>query len=157
MVRLISLWLLLQLCWTWAAESPIFSVLRVRPSSALQLQLLRSLHSRSADLDLDFWQPPSSLGQPVDVMLGPQAAPAFNAALSRANLSATPLIQDVEKLILRKEGSQSSPLRQSPHLPPGRRMYSDAVPRSRRPFNLAQYHSYGDVPNTPFLLYCVNI
>uniref|UniRef100_A0A914XAY4 ShKT domain-containing protein n=1 Tax=Plectus sambesii TaxID=2011161 RepID=A0A914XAY4_9BILA len=119
-----------------AAKS--FTVYRFTPTTNDQVEFLRTQFQNNSRLD--FWKAPTQIGAEVHVMANSEGREDLISASKRLNMATEVMIEDVEKVI--KERAEESTRRRS--TASGQRMRDAPNGPS---FNLAQYHSFGEVIN----------
>ncbi|EFO89104.1 hypothetical protein CRE_14913 [Caenorhabditis remanei] len=85
-----------------------FALLHVSAHDAQSLHLIKQLQLNDYKYDLDFWKSPSSISDKADIMVKRgKAERMLRQILSFANVTVSMSVPDVEKLIMRNEGSAS--------------------------------------------------
>ncbi|PIC50817.1 hypothetical protein B9Z55_001571 [Caenorhabditis nigoni] len=88
-----------------------YSLLHVSAHDAQSLHLIKQLQLNDYKYDLDFWKSPSSISDKADIMVK-RGKPErmLRQILSFANVTISMSVPDVEKLIMRNEGTTSKSL-----------------------------------------------
>jgi hypothetical protein len=77
-----------------------FKVYRLTPTDATQLKLLQNVYTGSAEqFQVDFWLPPRSVGEQVEVMVPPKEQEGFESFFRIAGIKSTIAIENVQRLI----------------------------------------------------------
>ncbi|KAK0427639.1 hypothetical protein QR680_010340 [Steinernema hermaphroditum] len=119
-----------------AVNSKVFTVLRITPETQDQVDFLKKEYLQNAKLD--FWKEATTVGEQVHVMVRDTRLDDFVQRLNSRNITHTVMIDDVEKVIKKRE--EEADKRRS------MKVYRDS-PRDHVRFNLARYHSFADMIN----------
>ncbi|CAD5209553.1 unnamed protein product [Bursaphelenchus xylophilus] len=115
-----------------------YTVLRVTVSNDTQLKLLSKLVEKSNEYN--FWKEARAIGDRADIMVRDVLIDDFIHKMDTFNMTHSVIIEDVEKLI-KKQFNETSPRRRERE----RVQYDPSFRRVN--FNLAKYHSFGDMIN----------
>ncbi|KAL3085351.1 hypothetical protein niasHS_010420 [Heterodera schachtii] len=134
-----------------------FQVLRIVPSTADELTLLRTLYKVAQEFELDFWKAPTNVGSFADVMVAPEFVSSLSELLDKQRIQYNTIIEDVQSMIVQREkatggrhhhhkGNLSESLLLSQFKLFGKRMRDDASPsfvsRNKAVYGFGDYHSY---------------
>lgn len=100
--------ILLVVCSAEQLDDDKFALLHVSAHDAQSLHLIKQLQLNDYKYDLDFWKSPSSISDKADIMVK-RGKPErmLRQILSFANVTISMSVPDVEKLIMRNEGTKS--------------------------------------------------
>ncbi|EGT54387.1 hypothetical protein CAEBREN_13657 [Caenorhabditis brenneri] len=106
-ILLLAVHTILLVCFTTAEEEK-YALLHVSAHDAQSLHLIKQLQLNDYKYDLDFWKSPSSISDKADIMVK-RGKPErmLRQILSFANVTVAMSVPDVEKLIMRNEGTTS--------------------------------------------------
>ncbi|XP_006812373.1 carboxypeptidase B-like [Saccoglossus kowalevskii] len=76
-----------------------YKVLRILPKTEFEVRYLRTVQEKGVEIELDFWQEPTTVGKYVDVMLSENQANVFMRTLSSMAMEAKVWIDDVQGII----------------------------------------------------------
>ncbi|PAV76590.1 hypothetical protein WR25_19221 isoform D [Diploscapter pachys] len=80
-----------------------FKVYRIVPSTNKQLLQMIHLFENALSDEADFWHPPSTVNQTIDVMVAPEHTEDFSYFLDKHNYKYKVAIEDLKKLLIEKE------------------------------------------------------
>ncbi|KAL3998934.1 Zinc carboxypeptidase family protein [Acanthocheilonema viteae] len=81
-----------------------YKVIRAIPEGRSQLAVINELFYESVESQLNFWRPPTAIGQAVDIMLQPSMIHSLADFFMQNNVTFKVIIDDVQKLIYEREG-----------------------------------------------------
>lgn len=128
-----------------------YKVIRLIPNDMIQLAVIKGLYNQSAELQLDFWRAPTDIGQFVDIMSGWEAAHLLINLLSGNNITFKITIDDVQKLMLEREGKAKNDLTngmnsRNRRLESFLKRWKDAsLNRNKAKYGFGDYHSYEEI------------
>lgn len=128
-----------------------YKVLRMIPEDMNQLAAIKELYEQSTKLQLDFWRAPTGVGQFVDIMTKPAMTSILINRLIQKNLTFTITINDVQKLILEREGDSRNSLPEEGKIHSSvldsflKRWKDMSESRNKAKYGFGEYHPYNDI------------
>uniref|UniRef100_A0A1I8AC41 ShKT domain-containing protein n=1 Tax=Steinernema glaseri TaxID=37863 RepID=A0A1I8AC41_9BILA len=133
MLIMTAVWLYISFLLTVQAETSVYTVFTLSPTSEDQIDFLRN--ERLKNGMLDFWREPTRIGAPIHVMIKDAHISDFRNELNVRNITHEILIKNVEKLIKKLKDKAATE---------GANVYSHAT-KDVINFDFGRFHPYEDV------------